>query len=554
MIAWKKLVDALDAALRKAQQGASEVGSTEYGVLRQQVRAAPASIPLKEARRALLLLRNRRQHEKVIELSRALLDGGQEHPGLRRLLGQGLIETGQLNQAIEVLDAGLLDVGRRLARVAGPSAPAEALFLRREQAELQGVLGRAYKQRYVDNDREAPGSHAEDAERALEYYGEAYRAAPIENLWHAINCVAIRSHQHRRRAGALERDAESDRLAREVLETIEALEAGEMLEYWDFATRAEALLALGRFDEMDDAVEEYLARPDLTAFAVGGFIRQLEQLWELDAGSGRGHDLLPRLAAHQRALEGRRGSGGDTSAPRAPDKAEFQPTHPDNRAARRARGVARIGTSFTGGGGSGFLIDPTLIWPGYRGLENIFLLTCAHVCSDHVPAKPSEAGPIEPRTAKFAFLGPQGKVDRGVLVNYGELLWSSSELDAALLMLDAGPRAEPYPLGAPGTCTNGPAHLIGHPLGAGLWYSSRENAIQDLDVDRLRYTTPTEPGCSGCPVFDGDWKLIGLHRGYERDVSLNYGVRIDRILDALRQELRKFGGRGPSPYEDELRV
>jgi len=50
----------------------------------------------------------------------------------------------------------------------------------------------------------------------------------------------------------------------------------------------------------------------------------------------------------------------------------------------------------------------------------------------------------------------------------------------------------------------------------------QDNQILDYDDTHLHYRSPTEGGSSGSPVFDNQWRLIGLHHaGSEQTPRLN---------------------------------
>lgn len=539
--------------LQQTVQAARASVDDAFGRVCARARDATAPLPVAEARRLLEVLRDDGRHAELVELGDLIVAGGQGHPIVCRLLAQGQLERGALDAAIATLDRAARELAQRLQAAGDPARASEALWLRAEQAEVQGLLGRAYKQRYVDAGPTREEPRTEDAQRALDCYGSTYAASPVSNLWHGINFVALSHHRLRvTRTTEDARDSEADRVAEDILRNVDLLDEIGDTTIWDEATRAEALLSLGRHDEFTAAVDKFIARADLTRFAVGSFRRQLRQVWQLNEGKPPGQRVLPVLDQRWDAV-------GVKSEPqpelRAPAKAAVRAVVDDNRAGRRARGVARIGSSFHDGEGSGFLLDPRAIWPEYEGPRNVFLLTNAHVCSpDAAPFE--DDGPLHPRAARFAFLGPKGRVDREVLVAYSELLWSSppGELDATLLLLDGGPSVEPYPMHAGEPQRGEVASVVGYPLGGGLWYSTEENVVGEVDERCLLYSTKTEPGMSGSPVFDAQWQLIALHRHYNSERGLNGGVRIDRIVAAIRAALAsEFGNRGPSPYLDPAR-
>lgn len=73
-------------------------------------------------------------------------------------------------------------------------------------------------------------------------------------------------------------------------------------------------------------------------------------------------------------------------------------------------------------------------------------------------------------------------------------------------------------------------HPKGDPMKLALGFPA------DLRVNapgnRLRYSVPTLPGSSGSPVFDTDWRLLGLHHSGDPtkiDPSYNQAVPVHRI-------------------------
>jgi V8-like Glu-specific endopeptidase len=60
---------------------------------------------------------------------------------------------------------------------------------------------------------------------------------------------------------------------------------------------------------------------------------------------------------------------------------------------------------------------------------------------------------------------------------------------------------------------------------------------------RVQYLTDTEPGSSGSPVFDSQWRLVALHHsggwlpepGRETKFYRNEGININRVIDGLKQ-------------------
>lgn len=77
--------------------------------------------------------------------------------------------------------------------------------------------------------------------------------------------------------------------------------------------------------------------------------------------------------------------------------------------------------------------------------------------------------------------------------------------------------------------------IIQHPKGGEKRIALRANEVLGQQDQHLYYTTDTEPGSSGSPVFNQDWKVVALHHAARsfngRDA--NEGVLFKNILDAL---------------------
>ena len=78
--------------------------------------------------------------------------------------------------------------------------------------------------------------------------------------------------------------------------------------------------------------------------------------------------------------------------------------------------------------------------------------------------------------------------------------------------------------------------IIQHPSGAPKAVALRENKITDIFDDYIHYSTDTQPGSSGSPVFNDQWIVVGLHHAGVPDPNdntkyiSNEGIRISSIL------------------------
>lgn len=143
--------------------------------------------------------------------------------------------------------------------------------------------------------------------------------------------------------------------------------------------------------------------------------------------------------------------------------------------------------------------------------------------------------------------------DEAVRAEVAELLcWSRRRtatgplgLDFAILRLrepvDAGRRPRPLHLGAlpPTSAIN----IVQHPDGQPKRVALRANQLTETQPDSLRYTSNTDEGSSGSPLFDDHWNVVGVHRasvsksiefhGETLDM-LNVGTPMGRVIEALR--------------------
>lgn len=80
------------------------------------------------------------------------------------------------------------------------------------------------------------------------------------------------------------------------------------------------------------------------------------------------------------------------------------------------------------------------------------------------------------------------------------------------------------------------ANIIHFPLKKRKQISFRNNKITEVDTGNgvLKYTTDTNGGSSGSPVFNDDWKVIALHFGYDKDPNPNKGNLIKDILEDVK--------------------
>jgi V8-like Glu-specific endopeptidase len=437
-------------------------------------------------------------------------------------LGLGQDSTVRLQYAQALVDSG----GPSGARLVYRDVDADAAAPEDDRVEAAGGIGRCEKQLFVATLESR--RRAGHLQRSVEAYGDAYRGAPWR-YWHGINLAAMLARAARdgiRVPDIPDAAATARTTATDVLETVtqESQPGG-----WEKATQCEALIALSRYQEAEASVAAFVNDPGTTAFMIGAFLRQLLEIWELDTRTAPGTSLLPVLRS---ALLERH--GGAVLVQTEDVRQERVSTEPDPRLEKvlgltryqslswyrkgleRCRAVARIETQVEDGVGTGFLVRGPDLCPG---LPDRVLVTNAHVVPEG----------LEFDECVVAFHGLDADAGGPTSFDVRRVIWSQPSadphLDTTILELRGTPppNVEPMPL-APKlpSLTRGAqrAYVIGHPRGLEQpQFSLQDNALLDWDDRLVHYRSPTEGGSSGSPVFNGEWRVIGLHHAGSFETS-----------------------------------
>jgi S1-C subfamily serine protease len=499
-------------------------------------------------RRILALLRRKTYFGQMERVAESLLFTGQDDAQIRRQYAQALIDQSKLTAAVYVLES--------LVERTGGIDPSE-------NAEARGLLGRVYKQLYInavlpDPDAARVPLHRLNLQRAVDTYLGVYRAAPARHLWHGINAAALTLRAVRDNV-SLREAVDGAALAREILATIEAREDPDA---WDLATGAEACLALDAPDKALQWIARYVVKPEADAFELASTLRQLKEIWGLTIDTMPGSLVLPLL---QSQLLMRTGGRVDLAAGEAKPtiKNTEERTHDTVTLEKilgkegvvslgwyklgldRTQAIAKILDKTEDGFGTGFLIRGGDLVPALG--DTVVILTNAHVVSND-PAVQAKHSSLDPDDATIVFEASEAAGQQKFKAK--KMVWTSppDKLDATLLEIDppllnikAYPVAKRLPV-ADGTQK---VYVIGHPKGGGLSLSLNDNLLLDYDDRVLHYRAPTEGGSSGSPVFNQKWDLIGLHhagslkmprlRGQEGTYAANEGIWIQRIIQALTE-------------------
>ncbi|OQP40686.1 hypothetical protein A4H97_13765 [Niastella yeongjuensis] len=493
-------------------------------------------------------LRNNLQFDLVQQVGEALILTNRSNFTIRKLYAQSLIDQNFLAAAISVLNQLISDAQHE------PDTNMEA---KAEEMEARGLLGRSFKQIYINKYGAAnPNLHA-FLQLAIKTYYEVYDTNRTVFTWHGINVVALLI---RAKKDKITIDTKFDplELATAILQVIEAKYDRQEADAWDFATAAEACIALQDAKNALEWISGYARMPYIDAFQLRSTLRQLEEVWQLDVNSEMGSLLLPIIRAE--LLKSQGGTvvidANDVQYQKTITKTYQQLINAvevtDNSTARlekvfsydsfssydwyktgidRCLAVARIGRETNKGMGTGFLLQGKALHEKL-GTE-LVLITNAHVVSNDPAENKKGALHSDEAVVIFEILNYQEKF------TIKEIIWSSpsTELDVTILRFDEEGLVRlqklteniaiyPVSLYQPMVSNekaNNRIYIIGHPAGGTLQLSLYDNVLLDSEDPRIHYRTPTIGGSSGSPVFNQNWQLIGLHHAGSKDMPMLNG-------------------------------
>ena len=539
----------------KIQQTASEFDRTGVAAacaeLIEEMQANEQPAPLAPVKKALGALRNKRYFDFMVQVADAAIQSGRNDPQIQRQFAQGLIDQGNITAAISALK-----VLERDTALGG------ALTNPSENAEARGLLGRAFKQAYVNavnvvapntlERKTRAKANRRNLDAAITAYYEVYTIDRNRYLWHGINTVACVARADRDGIGDVKYPNPRD-IATEILATIDTVTPVEKIEIFDRATAVEACVALDDQDKALHWLATYAPSATADAFELGSTLRQLEEVWELTPAGKPGSHILPVL--HSELLK-RQGGGVDLASQTdslasslKQERKALEAILGDTRFVSlkwyktgldRCTAIARFETQWGIPYGSGFLVRGDDLHPTFKG--ETLLLTNAHVVSDDPVVQNGWPRSFPPEQVLVTF---EARND-GKKYAIKELLWTSppGELDATLLRLEETLTCEPpYPLAITlPAAKDERVYVIGHPNGGPLSMSMQDNRVIEVHDPKIQYRAPTEPGSSGSPVFNQNWQLVALHHAGSKQmpslagpqfVEANEGIWINAVVAAI---------------------
>ncbi len=538
-----------DKLLVALESGNDREAARLVDICLNHIRANKEATPLEPIGKVIDHLRSYVKPELLVEVAETLFKSfPSDHIILRTKYPQALIDSGEIAKAIEYLKESeqTLSMGKKGSKA------------KKDLIETRGLLGRAYKQLYVDAKPNTSEPRQYDLDNAVRYYGNTYKENK-DSYWHGINFVACKTHASRLK----KRDAKfipksAKEACREILEHPKINSSA-----WGIATQAEAHLALGNFDKAANLLHEYVNHSETDRFMINGTLRQIIELWKLDPQTAPGDKIIP-------ILQGRLIQVGRVDFPAnqsASTLKRLQKVFDENTpyreidwlktALRRSQSVARLGSSLFTGDGTGFVFDGGVIGPHFKNRN--LLMTNAHVCTNDNKLRTflrqqARIEPLLPSDVVVGFLGVESNGSGPRPIRVKRLLYTSPPAmfaqstgdgqkgyDATLLELVAIPTEAP-PLSVVGEGSsvqiNDRVNVIGYPKGRTLSVSIQDNQVSQVDRKHLWYRAPTDPGSSGSPVFDQDWNVVGLHHSFSPEHQANEGIQIQRIIEDMRRKLQ----------------
>ena len=472
---------------------------------------------------------------------------GTARPLARTFRAQALIELGLIDEAILTLEDALDD------------RPDQYV-----QMEVRGLLGRAYKSAYFETVKDGE-PNIDALMESIDAYLSTYLDFDGDALWHGVNALALLKRTDSD-GNPLRQDVDREELAKGIIssgiERINTMPEEDTL--WDRASVAEAHIALGDWEGVRTHLADYISRTK-EKFTLGSTLRQFKEVWHLDSTGAPPEarkivaelhsalaatpgaefeltaddmDAIEELSATKRTgdaehanpvMEAFQSAEGELES--IVDGVETTPFTWAENLVRIGKAVARVTSNRGRAKGTAFLVNGEELF-GEQARGRHFVLTNEHV----VNATGKKPG-IMPQSALITFT----RFPNATPVRVKQLIWSSprSEHDTTILEIYDPPEGtEVLSLAHMPPLVNSPeavryVTVIGHPGGRELSLAINNLKLiehngpgTDSDVESvyMRYSSSTEPGNSGSPVFDWEtMQLMGIHhKGFRNEGHISF--------------------------------
>jgi V8-like Glu-specific endopeptidase len=148
------------------------------------------------------------------------------------------------------------------------------------------------------------------------------------------------------------------------------------------------------------------------------------------------------------------------------------------------------------GAGSGFLVAPDLLLTNHHVLPDAETAASTSVQFNYQNDWGGEPEPVRRFTCDASFFHTSKELDYAIVRVAG----APGDLYG---YVDLAKRAAPS--------VNDFVSIIQHPNGGPKKIAFTDNKVSAVFSDLVQYSTDTEPGSSGSPVFNQDWEIVGLH-------------------------------------------
>jgi Trypsin-like peptidase domain len=457
----------------------------------------------KEVRRTLDTLRKKRLFFQMQRVCEVCFKYDFAFPVVLRQMAQALIDQGSPHSAPFYLSQIDLSLLQETA----------------EWKESKGLMGRTYKQCYVDL-----GEKNLRAEQYLLSALEQYRSVYLKDkseFWHGINYVACTARGHRDKLADKAFSLDWKKPAAEIFESLTKNVEGSNMNAWTLATCLEACVAMDKLEDAKLWLQRYVNCTDSSAdvFEFTSTYRQLVEVWQLDQNP----TYIEVLNSLRKAILER--PTGKVAFRRHDFQRDSGMILIDSLE-KAAQGLVRVERKDGTPVGSGFLVAGISISDKWKNHPVVFI-TAEHVLG-------GQSSVLELEDAFLNFFSGEG---RGRPL---ERLWSSSDLDVAIFSLSDPQLPCTLPI------CNVLKHLLelipnksrifilGHPLGGSLQINCSNNHFVGCSSTYIRYKTQTWPGSSGSPILDENWRVIGVHTEASIGEDTNQGVNFPAIVEAVR--------------------